>query len=124
MNELKNVYDKLYINDDDEEKIVRKTTIWTFTTIRFLCYTSFMRRLFNKNTKRKKTVIWMLKNRVLRNENKQADESFSHISKRISKNRKWEYDNLYDNSQSISKSRKNIRFIIIFMIIRIDFQIA
>ncbi len=27
MNELKNVYDKLYINDDDEKKVVRKTTI-------------------------------------------------------------------------------------------------
>jgi hypothetical protein len=55
MNELKNVYNKLYINDDDEEKVMRKTTIRAFTTIRFLCYTSFMRRLFDKNTKRKKT---------------------------------------------------------------------
>jgi hypothetical protein len=26
-NKLKNVYDKLYISDDDEEKDVRKTTI-------------------------------------------------------------------------------------------------
>ncbi len=55
MNELKDVYDKLYINDDDEEKDVRKTTIQAFTTIRFSCYTSFMRRLSDKNTKRKKT---------------------------------------------------------------------
>ncbi len=35
MNKLKDVYDKLYISDDDEEKVVRKTTIRTFTTIRF-----------------------------------------------------------------------------------------
>jgi hypothetical protein len=55
MNKLKDVYDKLYISDDDEEKVVRETTTWTFTTIRFLCYTSLMRRLFNKNTERKKT---------------------------------------------------------------------
>jgi dihydroorotase len=55
MNELKNVYDKLYISDDDEKKVVRKTTTQTFTTIRFLCYTSFTRRLFDKNTERKKT---------------------------------------------------------------------
>jgi hypothetical protein len=66
----------------------------------------------------------MLENRFLRNKNKQADESLFHVSKRISKNRRWKYDNLYDNSQSISKSRKNIRFMIIFMIIRIDFEIA
>jgi hypothetical protein len=66
----------------------------------------------------------MLKNRFLRSKNKQADKSFFHVSKRISKNRRWEYDNLYDNSQSISKSRKNIKFIIIFMIIRIDFEVA
>jgi hypothetical protein len=59
----------------------------------------------------------MLKNRFIHNKNKQADESFSHVSKRINKNRKWKYDNLYDNSQSISKSRKNIKFMIIFMII-------
>ncbi len=55
MNELKNVYDKLYINDDDEEKNVQKTTIRAFTTIRFSCYTFFVRRLFDKNTERKKT---------------------------------------------------------------------
>jgi hypothetical protein len=35
MNELKNVYDKLYINDDDENEVVRKTTIRTFTAIRY-----------------------------------------------------------------------------------------
>ncbi len=34
MNELKNVYDKLYISDDDENEIVRNATIRTFTTIR------------------------------------------------------------------------------------------
>jgi hypothetical protein len=55
INKLKNVYDKLYINDDDEKKVVRKTTIRAFTTIRFSCYTFFMRRLFDTNTKRKKT---------------------------------------------------------------------
>ncbi len=55
MNELKDVYDKLYISDDDKEKVVQKTTIQAFTTIRFSCYTFFMRRLFDKNTKRKKT---------------------------------------------------------------------
>jgi hypothetical protein len=55
MNELKDVYDKLYISDDDEEKVVRETTARAFTTIRFLCYTSFMRRLSDKNTERKET---------------------------------------------------------------------
>jgi hypothetical protein len=56
MNELKNVYDKLYINDNNEEKVVQKTTSRTFTTIRFSCYTFFMRRLFDKNTKKKRNL--------------------------------------------------------------------
>ncbi len=34
MNELKNVYDKLYISDDDENEIARDATTRTFITIR------------------------------------------------------------------------------------------
>ncbi len=34
VNELKDVYDKLYISDDDENKVVRDATTRVFTAIR------------------------------------------------------------------------------------------